>query len=298
MMVVLHRSFGQPECREIALVLQAMDIEHAIERGIVGWRVVVPAHEEARAREQWRLYKLENRARPPRRMEAEPRPGALAGALAWAFVLMIFFSFQSNDGFGVDWSAAGHIDVAAVRAGEWWRTITALTLHGDRAHLFVNIGVGAIFGALLAREIGAGYAWLLILIGGAAGNLMNVFVQRPGHLSLGASTAVFAALGLLAAYLWTARRMLLHSWATRASPVVGAIILLAWLGTGTERTDIVAHLTGFIAGFAIGALVGRSPRRPGTKSGRQWLSAAATLLLLVVAWQFALRAAGFDPGPL
>jgi membrane associated rhomboid family serine protease len=49
----------------------------------------------------------------------------------------------------------------------------------------------------------------------------------------------------------------------------GAIILLAWLGTGTERTDIVAHLTGFIAGFAIGALVGRSPRRPGTNSGRQ-----------------------------
>ncbi len=292
----MQRSFGQPESRECALVLQAMGIEHEIERGIVGWRVIVPAHEEVRAREQWRLYKLENRARPLRRKGAEPRPGALAGALAWAFVLMMFFSFQSNHGLGVDWSAAGRVGVAAVRDGEWWRTITALTLHGDMAHLFVNIGVGAVFGTLLAREIGAGYAWFLILVGGAAGNLMNVFVQRQTHQSLGASTAVFAALGLLAAYLWTARRMLLHSWATRASPVVGAIILLAWLGTGTERTDIVAHLTGFVAGFAIGALVGRSPYRPGTNSTRQWLSAVAALLVLATAWQFALRAAGFEPG--
>ena len=123
----------------------------------------------------------------------------------------------------------------------------------DAAHLFVNIGFGAIFGSLLTREIGTGYAWALIIAGGALGNVINVLVQRASHLSIGASTAVFSALGLLGAYLWTARRMLPHSWATRASPVVGAVILLGWLGTGDENTDIVAHLTGFVAGFVPGA---------------------------------------------
>jgi rhomboid protease GluP len=296
--VVVHRAFGQPECREYALVLQSMNIEYEVQQGVVGWRVLVPEYEATRAREQWLRYKRENSNRAPRHIEAEPRAGALVGALVWAFVLMLCFSLQSNYGFGLDWTQAGHVNVAAVRGGEWWRTITALTLHADIAHLVVNVGFGAIFGSLLAREIGAGYAWALVLLGGMAGNMMNVAVQRPTHLSLGASTAVFAALGLLAAYIWTARRMLRHNWASRLSPVVGGVILLAWLGTGTERTDIVAHLTGFIAGFALGALLGRLPKRPGKNSQYQWVAAGAALLLIVFAWALALQSVGYTPRPM
>lgn len=287
-MIVIHRSFRQPECRDYSLVLQAMNIEHELERGVFGWRVLVQEHDADFAREQWRLYQLENRSKPPRHNAVRPRPGAAISAIGWAFTLMIFYSLQSNLAFGIDWTAAGRVDVTLVRAGEWWRTVTALTLHVDVAHLFVNIGFGAVFGSLLAREIGAGYAWALILIGGGIGNFMNVVVQRPAHISIGASTAVFAALGLLGAYLWTARRMLMHSWATRLSPVVGAVILLAWLGTGDENTDIVAHLTGFVAGFVPGAILGRLRHRPGGDEARQWLTGAATLLSLVAAWSLAL----------
>jgi len=287
-MVVIHRSFRLPECREYSLVLQAMDIDHELERGVFGWRVMVPEYDAQFAREQWRLYQLENRPKPVRHNEVEPRPGAAVGAIGWALTLMLYYYMQSNFAFGIDWTAAGRVDVGAVRAGEWWRTITALTLHVDTAHLFVNIGFGAIFGALLAREIGAGYAWGLILLGGAGGNFINALVQRPTHLSIGASTAVFAALGLLGAYLWTARRMLMHSWASRASPLVGAVILLAWLGTGDERTDIGAHLTGFIAGFGLGILLGRLPKRPGADVSRQWISGCGALLSLFFAWSIAL----------
>lgn len=288
-MVVVHRSFRYPECRDYSLVLRAMNVNHELERGVFGWRVLVPEEEADFAREQWRLYRLENRPRPtPRYREIEPRRGAALGAAGWAFGLMALYWMQSNFALGIDWTAAGRVDVAAVRAGEWWRTITALTLHVDAAHLLVNIGFGTIFGSLFAREIGAGYAWALILLGGAAGNLMNVMVQRSTHLSIGASTAVFAALGLLGAYLWTARRMLTHSWATRLSPAVGAVILLTWLGTGGENTDIVAHLTGFAAGFVPGAALGRLPRRPGGNVYRQWLAGAAALLCLLGAWSIAL----------
>lgn len=287
-MVVVHRSFRLPECREFSLVLQAMDIDHELERGVFGWRVLVPEHDAVFAREQWRLYQIENRPRPVRHNVVEPRPGAAIGAIGWAFALMLYYSMQSDFAFGIDWTAAGRLDVGAVRAGEWWRTITALTLHIDVAHLIVNIGIGAVFGTLLSREIGPGYAWSLILLGGAAGNVMNALVQRPAHLSIGASTAVFAALGLLGTYLWTARRMLMHSWASRASPLVGAVILLGWLGTGDERTDIVAHLTGFVAGCAIGVILGRLPVRPGADVSRQWISGCGALIGLFLAWSVAL----------
>lgn len=273
--------------------MQAMNIEHELERGVFGWRVRVPAHDAAHAREQWRLYQLENRPRAAPPGAIEPRAGAASGAVVWAVTLIVFYSMQSNFAFGIDWTAAGRVDVGAVRGGDWWRAVTALTLHVDTAHLLVNVGFGAIFGTLLAREIGPGYAWLLIVLGGTFGNVMNALVQRPTHMSIGASTAVFAALGLLGAYLWTARRMLMHSWASRLSPVVGALILLAWLGTGDERTDIVAHLTGFVAGFVPGLILGRLRHRPGSDGLRQCQAGGAALAGLVVAWSYALAAGDF-----
>ena len=129
---------------------------------------------------------------------------------------------------------------------------------------------------------------LALQIGGAAGNLMNVAVQQPGHTAIGASTAVFAALGLLSAYLWTGRRLIRNSWARRLSPVVGGVIMLAWFGTGTERTDIVAHLTGFMSGFVIGAVFGRalSPGGPGVLF--QWLLGMLSVGAVGIAWALAL----------
>ena len=287
-MVIIYRSLRMRESADRALVLHAMDIDHSLDRGVLGWRVAVPDHEESRAREQLSLYERENRVARAAPIDVAPRTGAAAGAVGWAFALMIVFSLQSRHRFGIDWLAAGRLDVAAIEAGEWWRVITALTLHVDIAHLFVNIGFGAVFGSLLARQIGVGLAWLMILIGGATGNLMNTLVQKPWHTAVGASTAVFAALGLLGAYLWTGRRLIHDSWARRWTPVVGAIVLLAWLGTGDERTDIVAHLTGFLAGFAMGALLGRVLDPGRSDRLHQSVPGGSALLCVVLAWMFAI----------
>jgi len=287
-MIVIFRSLRARESADRALVLHAMDIDHSLDRGVLGWRIAVPTHEESRAREQLHLYETENRAARPIPVDEAPRPGAGAGAVGWTFVLLIAFWLQSRHEFGIDWLAAGRMEVAAIQSGEWWRAVTALTLHADVAHLFVNIGFGAVFGSLLVRQIGVGLAWLMILIGGTAGNFMNVLVQKPWHTSIGASTAVFAALGLLGAYLWTGRRLIHDSWARRWTPVVGAIVLLAWLGTGDERTDIVAHLTGFLAGFAIGAVLGRVIK-PGPPDHilQAWLGGSA-ISCVILAWAFAV----------
>ena len=287
-MIVVFRSLRMRESADRALVLHAMDIDHSLDRGVLGWRVTVPAHEESRAREQLRLYEIENRAPRSQPPETAPRPGAAIGAVGWTFVLLIGFWLQSRRQFGIDWLEAGRMNVAAVDSGEWWRTITALTLHADVAHLFVNIGFGVVFGSLLARQIGFGLAWLMILVGGTAGNLMNAFVQQPWHSSIGASTAVFAALGLLGAYLWTGRRLIHDSWARRWTPVVGAIVMLAWLGTGDERTDIVAHLTGFVAGFAIGAVLGRTLEPGVPDKSRQRLLGGGAVLGVLFAWVVAV----------
>ena len=283
----VHRSLRLRESADRALVLHAMDIDYVLERGLMGWRVLVPEHEEGRAREQIRLYELENQARPAETF-VDARPGTLAGIAGWALILLAAYSLQSNYAFGINWLDLGRVDVAAVRAGEWWRVITALTLHADVGHLFGNVGFGAVFCALLVRQIGVGMAWLMILLGGVAGNVMNVMLQQSAHSSIGASTSVFAALGLLAAYLWTARRLISDSWARRWTPIVGGIVLLAWLGTGDENTDIVAHLTGFIAGFVMGTGLGRLARLDEPDPLRQFALGGLALAILIVAWAAAI----------
>ncbi len=273
---------------ELALVLAAMAIDYDLQRTWWGWCLLVADIDEAEGRRQLALYEHEQRALQLPLKAAPLRTGAKLGVLAYVAVLLTVFLFQGKFAFGHDWTHAGRVDVAAIRAGEYWRTITALTLHRDVLHLASNLLFGAFFAALLAGRLGGGIAWLAILLAGASGNLMNALVQRPEHLSVGASTAVFAALGLLATYFSVPGRLNQETWARRWAPIVGGLWLLAWLGTGDARTDIVAHLTGFIAGFLIGILLGRIPG-PGPRDvALQWLTGLIAVGLVMGAWGLAV----------
>jgi len=60
------------------------------------------------------------------------------------------------------------------------------------------------------------------------------------------------------------------------------------LGTGDERTDIVAHLTGFIAGFVPGGILGLKVRTITTTVRREFALGGLALSAIVAAWSLAL----------
>lgn len=96
------------------------------------------------------------------------------------------------------WIEAGAADVFRIlRRHEWYRAITALTLHGDSGHLFANVLFGAPFLALLCRRVGLGPGLALALCAGALGNILNSLYQPLGHSSIGFSTALFGSAGAL-----------------------------------------------------------------------------------------------------
>ena len=88
-------------------------------------------------------------------------------------------------------------DLDSVRA-DVDRLVTALTLHADWQHLLGNLLIGGIFISRLCRDLRSGPAWLLLLASGALGNLANAWLQNPAHRAVGASTAIFGAVGMLA----------------------------------------------------------------------------------------------------
>jgi rhomboid protease GluP len=267
-----------------ALVLHSLDIPCEVLRVEGRCALVVPAEFAERAKFEIWQYDQENRQRRPRpRATVDAYHNGLPGIFGYVLILCLAGWLAGGSAFGFDWLAAGRVDGELIRAGEWWRILTALTLHGGVGHLLGNLGFGALFGGLAGRLVGSGVAWLGIVLAGGAGNALNTLLLESAHRSIGASTAVFAALGLLAGFVWRARLMAQDRWPYRLGPVVGGIALLAYTGTGDAETDIGAHLSGFLCGFAAGMLLTFLTRY--LRGARlQAISGAAALSLLLVAW--------------
>src|SRR5207244_553503 len=70
--------------------------------------------------------------------------------------------------------------------------------HADVGHLLANLIAGSILAVFLAQILGGGVTWLSVLASGAIGNAVNALFQPPSHTAIGASTAVFGAIGILA----------------------------------------------------------------------------------------------------
>ncbi len=297
-----HSPFGAPDgewlsisrartrrpCEEQALVLKAMGVEHRVIEQPDGCHLLVPAADAPAALEQLRLYQRENPQRSSVTWPIHPASRGVAGALLYALALALAYVVQARYALGIDWTSAGALIAGPVQAGAWWRGVTALTLHADMAHVIGNMLFGGFFGYLAGQYLGSGIAWLAILATGTAGNVLNAWLQSAGHRSIGASTAVFAALGVVAACVWGTSRRFNLSWARRWAPAVGAIALLAYTGTGDENTDIVAHLAGFVAGGLGGLLLYRLPGIAGVQPRAQALAAALTVAVIALSWLRAL----------
>ncbi len=149
-------------------------------------------------------------------------------------------------------------------------------------------GLAAGSATSLRASSAAARAWLLTVTGAAAANLVEGEFGPPSHAAVGASTAVFAALGLAAAYSWRMRFDLRTRWAVRWAPLVAGVALLGWFGSAGEGTDVVGHAGGFVAGVLLGAAAAVPVINRALRRVPQWLSGAVALLSIAVAWAYAL----------
>jgi membrane associated rhomboid family serine protease len=277
-------------CEERAFVLTAVGIPYLVALAPAGHALLVEAGRAAEAREHLARYAAERRTPPPARKAPPPgHPLAWSGSAGYALVLLVV-GLAIGAGVGpLDAYARGVADAELIRHGQWWRMLTALTLHVDAPHLVANLAAGAWFGYLTGRRLGPGRAWLLIVLAAALATGVEAFAGSVPHRSVGASTAVFAALGLLAAHSWRERYPLRARWAVRWAPLVGGVLLLGWLGTEGEHTDVMAHVLGFGCGAASGLIVARPGAARALARLPQLLAGAAAIALVVLGWAFALR---------
>ena len=253
---VIFESRAKAPCMDRALVLTSLGIPHQIMQVDEVCRLVVPAEFTEKAKFELWQYEEENKNKETISPSIQTvYQDAVPGVVGYVLIVCVVAWLAGVGALGYDWLHAGRVDGVLIREGEWWRSFTALTLHSGLKHIAGNLGFGSLFGLLAGRVVGPGVAWLGIVLAGGAANILNTILLESSHRSIGASTAVFAALGLVSGFVWRGKLMAQDRWPYRIGPIIGGIALLAYTGTGGENTDIGAHLAGFICGFVSGILL-------------------------------------------
>jgi rhomboid protease GluP len=288
--------------RELALVLNSVGIPHRVVGNQHQQWILCPESHALTALEELSSYHREKTNLRPKEVLLPPRAGALTNALLWAVILAIFHVLSNAGAFGVSWPRAGAVDGSLIRAGELWRPFTALFLHGDLMHIVSNLAFGALFVVLLQQVLGATWCWTLVLFGGALGNLLNAAIAGPDLRSLGASTAVFAALGSLTAVQWSRKLKTGRDQAKRWIPLLAGVLLLGWNGMGRvtynpfdgiqrpkdDNTDIGAHFAGFLCGILLGWLLWKAREKGLLNERLERIFAWVTPICALLAWGIAL----------
>jgi rhomboid protease GluP len=284
--IEVYRSPDRAQCAERAFVLTAVGVPHEMMQSEQGFSLWVEPGNAAAAGDHLLLYQQERRrrVRPPPLEAPALFPYAWIGSAVYGAVLMAV-AVALSQGFGrLDAFAAGELNAGLVRHGQWWRPWTALTLHLDGAHITANLLAGAWFGYLAGRLLGPGTAWALVVVGAGAANLIEALLAAADHTSVGASTAVFTALGLLAAYSWRERHLMQLRPAQRYGPLFAGVVLLGWLGTSGVNTDVMAHLLGFAVGCVLGAIIAAPGLQRQWRRLPQWVGGAVALGTIGLAW--------------
>ncbi len=121
---------------------------------------------------------------------------ALIGFPVFIYVLQLL-SMMIFDGIDLP-VAFGARSSGLIRAGQVWRFITPVFLHGSPSHIFFNMYALFSIGTFLEKQYGHNRFTLLYFLGAFSGNVFSFLLTNSEGYSIGASTAVF---GLILAEL-------------------------------------------------------------------------------------------------
>lgn len=277
------------KAHEAGLAVLAAGRPYRVEAVEGRFALLVDRRHGDRLQREVEIAELRNRFWPPPSLELAARSvSKTPTAMAIALLVVAFWAqnaIPSLRELGVNDSEA------VTRLGQYWRLLTAVTLHADLGHLAGNILGLSIFAYLSCRYMGNGLAWALILVAASCSNLTNALIHSEStYASLGASTAVFAALGLLSGfplgcYLRTKEPIGSRDWLI---PFFGGCVFFAWMGGGDFPTDVGGHLWSFIYGLAMAIATAGLALHSRVSERQQSLLLLAGLAMVLGSWAWAL----------
>lgn len=235
----------------ILLILTSQNIETHVEQGNASFNILVFAEDKKKALAMVETYYKENKYfRLKQQFQEFPissfkSPPAFFIMGLLCLIHAVCLQYHIHEDMILKYGSSALF----ILQGETYRAVTALLLHSDARHLLGNMAGLLIFGAPVISLSGFGVGPFMLLFTGTAGNLINAHFYKTAHLSIGASTSVMGAAGLLVAFRITQKEKPFR-WNTLVPMVAGAV-LVGMFSQG-DRTDVWAHVFGFLCGLISG----------------------------------------------
>lgn len=178
-----------------------------------------------------------------------------------------------------------------VEAGETWRLVTAMFLHGNVFHLVLNLAGLWVAGSAIEERFGRARTFVVFVATGVAGALASYFWYARAGFSVGASGAIFGLIGCAIGHALRRRGPAGRQLKERFVPWAIYGLILGF----TPGIDNAAHAGGLIAGMIAGALVGERER---ARRAPAWLwTGLALAVAALLAVCFLLVAQHAPPAP-
>lgn len=156
-----------------------------------------------------------------------------------------------------------------------WRFVTAIFLHGSILHILFNMWVLMDIGPQIEELYGSARYLFIYVVTGIGGYVLSSFF---GHFSVGGSGALLGLIGVLLA-VTTGRRS--AGMQMLRSQVIRWLIYIAVWGLLFPGIDKMAHIGGFVCGFALGKLMAdRTPASPEERKRAYAMGWAAALVVI------------------
>ncbi|NJN80666.1 MAG: rhomboid family intramembrane serine protease [Anaerolineales bacterium] len=136
---------------------------------------------------------------------------------------------------------------SAIRAGDYWRFITPVFLHGSLAHIFFNMYALLSIGGLLERHLGYTRFLALYFLSAFSGNVFSFLFTGESGYSIGASTAVFGLVAAELVFFYQNRELFGSSARQAIGNVVFIIAINLFIGLA-PGIDNWGHVGGLLGG--------------------------------------------------
>lgn len=136
---------------------------------------------------------------------------------------------------------------AAIIAGEWWRLVTPVFLHGSIFHILFNMYFLYVVGPTLERFYGHTRYALLYFLSAIAGNVASFYLSES--VSVGASTALFGLVSANAVFVFRNREFFGSRAGAMLRSTLMVVVVNLMIGL-TPGIDNWGHIGGLLGGVA------------------------------------------------
>ncbi len=277
----------QRQARDWALALLSQGIESSVvedaDSGVLA--LEVDAAQCGAALRIIKQYHVENRGWGLRRELPVIHLSFNWGCLGWAALLVLIHCVATLPGSRM--ITAGVLGPSVLGDHEWWRLLTAMTLHQDPGHLASNLVTGTLLLGLSMARHGAGLGLLVPWFAGAIANLAALFIYGADYRSLGASGMVLAALGTLTMSGMTEALRRQPGWKSMFATLSAGLMLFVLTGSN-PASDLVVHLGGFGFGLILGGAMERLGPRLRERDRVQTVALMLLIASIASGWLWAL----------